>query len=205
MKIKTTVSAAIIGILFILSNPLQAQEKHSTKWNEESRISEVTCDGLATFTLDINQKPSSSDLPSLCGCLARETNQRGWEVDVLKKMQSGIEPSFIEKHGAIARFGQAVDKCASGNYQLTSAPELGDTQEGSGKLTLGSKQLLGFLSAGPLGIFVAPWAYDVFGGNLVAWIIAGVIAGGFLWNITLGLLFNIFGYILSIGSKRSDG
>lgn len=204
MKIKAIATAATIGISFIATNPLQAQGKHTTKWNDQSRISEVTCDGLATFTLGINQKPSSSDLPSLCRCLVRETNQRGWEVDVLKKIQSGIEPSFIEKHGAINRFGQAVDKCASDKYELTSATESGDAQIGSGKLTLGSKQLLGFFSAGPLGIFVAPWAYDFFGGNLVAWIIAGVIAGGFLWSITLGLTINIFGFILSIGSKRSD-
>ena len=99
MKIKAIATAATIGISFIATNPLQAQGKHTTKWNDQSRISEVTCDGLATFTLGINQKPSSSDLPSLCRCLVRETNQRGWEVDVLKKIQSGIEPSFIEKHG----------------------------------------------------------------------------------------------------------
>ena len=53
------------------------------------------------------------------------------------------------------------------------------------------------MDGGPLGLVIAPWAYDLFGGNVVAWIIAGVIIGGLLWNLTIGFIAISVGNILT--------
>lgn len=157
----------------------------------------ITCDGLGTFTLGANQRPMPRELPSLCSCLTKETNQKGWELAALNKLNSGEDPGFIEKHGAIARFGQAVDKCAADKYFLSSINSTDDIDNKSEKINTGSQRVLGLLSGGPLGLVIAPWAYDLFGGNVVAWIIAGVIIGGLLWNLTIGFIAVSVGNILT--------
>lgn len=118
-------------------------------------------------------------------------------------MNTGQDVGFIEKNGATARFGQVVNSCAAGRYYLSgdnSALKVTNQTEG---VNLGTQHLLGFLSAGPIGILIAPWAYNLFGGNLVVWIVVGVIAGGFLWNLTIGIAaYLVAALVQAFGSKK---
>lgn len=202
MNFKLFAIATAVGASFITSNSAFPEERNFVKWHSESRVAEISCDGLATFTLDTNQRPTQSEHPSLCSCLIRKTNQKGWELDVLSKLNSGVDTSFIERSGAIARFGQAVDSCTAGKYYLSPPERDNNDEQEVDKLLTGSKQLLGFLAGGPIGLVLAPHAYDLFGGNLVVWIIAGAISGGFLWNIKGILTAALFSVVIRSRKSR---
>ena len=199
MKLFNAIAVAVVigGSISAVTPTASVKAAQSIKWDEQSRIAAITCDGLGTFTLGANQRPMPRELPSLCSCLTKETNQKGWELAALNKLNSGEDPGFIEKHGAIARFGQAVDKCAADKYFLSSINSTDDIDNKSEKINTGTQRVLGLLSGGPLGLVIAPWAYDLFGGNVVAWIIAGVIIGGLLWNLTIGFIAVSVGNILT--------
>ena len=195
-------TAAVMCASLIAAAAMSARAESSMEWEEKSRLSAISCDGLGTFTLNTNQRPSSSQLPSLCSCLIKETNQKGWEIDTLEKLNSGEEVGFIMKNGAIARFGQAVDSCSADKYYL-SDNNLNDQDSNQDEVVnLSTQRLLGFLGGGPIGVVVAPWAYNLFGRNLIAWIIAGVIIGGFLWQLSIVLFMSAFSLLSSI--LRSD-
>ena len=198
--------AVIIGSsLMTIASVAEPKEEPLIEWDENSRVSQITCEGLATFTLGVNQRPTQRDLPPLCNCLIKETNQKGWELAALKQLNSGEDPGFIKRNGAIARFGQAVDSCTSDKYYLSSTDSIVEVDSKGDGLNLGSKRLLGFLGGGPIGALIAPIAFDFFGGNLVIWIIAGVVVGGFLWQLSIGLVIAVVGSISSLfGPKKSN-
>ena len=203
MKIVSAmVGAAVLGASLIFATPPKpAKAAQSIEWDEQSRVSKVSCSGLGTFTLDSNQRPTPRELPSLCSCLVKETNQKGWEVETLNKLSTGEDVGFIMKNGAIARFGQAVDSCTADKYYLSVSNSINEVATQDEAVNLTSQRILGLISAGPIGIVVAPWAYNFFGQNLVAWIVAGVIIGGFIWQLSivlfvsaLSLLSSFFGF-----------
>ena len=206
MKIVSAmVGAAVISTSLVFATPPKpAKAAQSIEWDEQSRVSKISCSGLGTFTLDTNQRPTSRDLPSLCSCLVKETNQKGWEVETLNKLSAGKDVGFIMKNGAIARFGQAVDSCTADKYYLSVNNPTNEVAAQDEAVNLSSQRFLGFLSAGPIGIVVAPWAYNFFGKNLVAWIIAGVIIGGFTWQLSIILFVSALSWLSSFfGSKKS--
>lgn len=207
MKIITAmVGAAVISASLIFATPpkpLRAEQ--SIEWDEESRLSRITCNGLATFTLDTNQRPTLRELPSLCNCLAKETNQKGWEIETLNKLSAGEDVGFIMKNGAIARFGKAVDSCSADKYYLSAINSNIEANNQDGSVSLGSQRLLGFLGGGPIGVVVAPWAYNFFGKNLVLWIIAGVLIGGFIWQLSIGLFLSALSLLSSIFRSDKSG
>lgn len=207
MKIVSAMAgAAVISASLIFTPPPKpAIAEQSIEWDEESRLSQITCDGLVRFTLDTNQRPTSQDLPSLCSCLAKETNQKGWEVETLNKLSAGEDVGFIMKNGAIARFGKAVDSCSADKYYLSSINSNVEANNQDGSVSLGSQRLLGFLGGGPIGIVVAPWAYNLFGKNIVVWIIAGVIIGGFIWQLSIVLFMSALSLLSSIFRSGKSG
>ena len=92
------VAAVIGGSISAVTPTASVKAAQSIKWDEQSRIAAITCDGLGTFTLGANQRPMPRELPSLCSCLTKETNQKGRELAALNKLNSGEDPGFIEKH-----------------------------------------------------------------------------------------------------------
>ena len=167
----------------------------SVSW--DGNISRLTCDQFGDkleFTLDQGQKVPRSELKSLCSCIASETNQSGWEIPAIKKLAEGNDPGFIDKQGATYRFGQAVKYCSRGKYyqpaSTSSAPS-------SGRLSLNTQRILGFVFGGPIGIFIWPIIYQFFAGNLVVSIILGLFVGGFSWSMSIYLPFMIIGLIAS--------
>ena len=198
-------AALISTTLIVTTPPKSVRASPSIKWNEQSRVSEITCKGLGTFTLGTNQRPSSRELPSLCSCLIKETKQKGWEIETLDKLNSGEEVGFIMKNGAIARFGQAVDSCSADKYYLSRNNSKEQISNKDEDINLGSQRLLGFVGGGPIGIVVAPWAYNLFGKNIVVWIIAGVIIGGFIWQLTIVLFISALSLLSSIFRSGKSG
>jgi hypothetical protein len=198
-------SALISGSLIFATPTRPAKAEQSIEWDEKSRLSLITCNGLGTFTLDTNQRPTSRELPSLCSCLAKETNQKGWEIETLNKLSAGEDVGLIMKNGAMARFGKAVDSCSADKYYLSATNSNGENNNQDESMSLGSQHFLGFLGGGPIGVLVAPWAYNFFGKNLVVWIIAGVIVGGFLWQLSLFLFLGALSLLSSIFRSDKSG
>ena len=71
-------------------------------------------------------------------------------------------------------------------------------------LSRGTQQILGFFSGGLLGIIVAPAAYNFFGGQIIIWAIAGVIVGGFLWNLQWMAIYMLGTLVSKIFSSEEE-
>jgi len=191
-------TAAVMCASLIAAAATSARAESSMEWDEKSRLSVITCDGLMTFTLNTNQRPSLREIPSLCSCLIEETNQKGWEIETLNKINSGEEVGFIMKNGAIARFGQAVDSCSADKYYLTDNNSNKQDSNQDEVVNLSTQRFLGFLGGGPIGVVVSPWAYNLFCKNLVILIIALVVIGGFLWQLSIGIFISALSLLSSI-------
>ena len=155
----------------------------SVSW--DGTVSRVSCDQFGAkmeFTLDKGQNVPRSQLEDLCSCIASETNQAGWEIPAIRKLAKGEDPGFIDKNGAIHRFGQAVKYCSSGKfYQPVSSAN----HKQEDLLSLNTQRVLGFVFGGPIGIFGWPILYQSFSGNLILTILVGLFLGGISWSASI--------------------
>ncbi len=177
----------------------------TTSW--DGRLSTVSCDQLpGQFTLGENQRVPDSELESLCGCITERVGRGGWEIEELRKWEKGSGENKLLRGAAIKRFGDAVQYCSSGkffeNVGTTTPVSTNEDAKSNDQVSANTQRILGFVGGGPLGMVLAPTVYQWVSGNLIAWLVIGVVAGGIFWNIQIGLAVMIFGAISKFVSGK---
>lgn len=175
--------------LFSLASASMFASSMAATVNWDGRVTAINCDEpIPEFTGGSNHRYSRRSAEEFCSCIWKEVNVSGWERGALQRIQEGEDPGSIETAAVLSRFSAAVKECETGKYQLASdqpSAAISGQLERSPSISLNVQRVLGFIGGGILGIWVAPQIYIWVNGNVIIWLVVGLIAGWPLWYFSM--------------------
>lgn len=197
---KRAMHRIVLVILFVISLALPTIAS-STNW--DGKISAFQCDQNPNIemTLGEGQQIKEEKLRLLCTCIWDDKiNVGGWEREALAQIGSGKDPGFVKSQGAMGRLYKAVKACSPGTYVQVAKPGYVVAPENEQMKSNWFPAILGLVTGGPFGFFVAPLILVLVGSNYVLWTIIGVFAGPLLWQIFSMLFF----FVIYLFSKPKE-